>query len=101
MSARTVTVFCRRVGNCYSANTHAAEALHPTSPEEAVRRAAARHFHVAEERIELLPDSPHVTIAIVKPTAPAVAADLLALAIVLLCAAGVAAVWLYFRGGAR
>jgi hypothetical protein len=62
----STTIFVKRSGQFYLATSSCdAQALAP-SPVLAAQRAAARHFSVGEERIELLRTNEHVFTASVK-----------------------------------
>jgi hypothetical protein len=99
---KAVTVFVRRVGGVFLAASHEAEAMHPSSDTVAARVCAARHYGVAEARIDLAPAGEHVLIATLAAE-PARTAGLAAWAwgAGLAVAATLAVVALLAAGGAR
>lgn len=98
---KTITIFVRQFdGGCWVANTLSFSASHPTSREIAAQRAAAAHFHVPEEEIQLMQgEEPHVLIASVRARAPLSRRELIALGIISLIVGCWAIAVLY--GGAR
>jgi hypothetical protein len=70
---RSVTVFVHRERGVFMARTHAADAIHLDSATVAARRCAAAHFAVDETEIEIIPDTEHVLIAVVKEPSKAIA----------------------------
>lgn len=70
---RSVSVFVNRSRGVFVARTHAADAIHLDSATVAARRCAAAHFGVEESEIEILPNSEHVLIAVVKEPSKAIA----------------------------
>ena len=70
---RSVTVFVQRERGVFMARTHAADAIHLDSATVAARRCAATHFAVDESEIEIIPDTEHVLIAVVKEPSKAIA----------------------------
>ncbi|MBI5770884.1 MAG: hypothetical protein HZA93_24110 [Verrucomicrobia bacterium] len=87
---KTTTVFVRRVCGVFTASTSAASAEHTSSASLAARTAAARHFGVPENRIELATQSQGILRASVRQPARDRAWGVLAASAALVAATGLA-----------
>lgn len=97
-TAKTITVFVRRDKSAYIASVGTSEHTSLVSSTVAAQVAAAHHFGVPRELIDLLPTGPHTLIASVKPTGSPVAWGLL---VGCIAASGVVALcWVIWKGGA-
>lgn len=76
-ASKSITVFVRRDKSAWIASVGMCESTSQHSSTYAARIAAAHHFSVPMERIELLPTGPHTLIASVKPAGSPIAWGLL------------------------